>query len=127
MTFVGMIFGVHYLILSAIPSQYSDLYGLDEINLGLVYIPCGFGSILPAFTTRCLANWNYKRHATRLFIPHIPGETHQPSPFPDRTSSTGDRPSDSLSQQRSHQALRLVVKSARTLHGITRLALRHRL
>ncbi|KAL8906712.1 MAG: hypothetical protein Q9207_001838 [Kuettlingeria erythrocarpa] len=69
MSFVGVIFGVHYLILSAIPSQYSDLYGLDEINLGLVYIPYGFGSTLSAFTTGRLANWNYKRHATRLSFP----------------------------------------------------------
>ncbi|KAI4184659.1 MAG: hypothetical protein LQ348_004516 [Seirophora lacunosa] len=63
MCFVGIIFGIHYLILSAVPSQYGDLYGLDEITLGLVYIPYGLGSILSAFTTGRLANWNYRRHA----------------------------------------------------------------
>lgn len=69
MLFVGIIFGVHYLILSAIPSQYSGMYGLNEVNLGLIYIPYGAGSIVSAFTTGRLANWNYRRHARRLNFP----------------------------------------------------------
>ena len=69
MPFVGIVFGVHYLILASIPHLYGDMYGLDEINLGLVYIPYGLGSIVSAFTTGRLANWNYRRHATRLGFP----------------------------------------------------------
>lgn len=69
MGFVGIVFGVHYLILSTIPSQYGDLYGLDEMNLGLIYIPYGLESIVSAFTTGRLANWNYRRHASRLHFP----------------------------------------------------------
>ena len=69
MGFVGIIFGVHYLILSTIPSQYGDLYGLGETYLGLIYIPYGLGSVVSAFTTGRLANWNYRRHASRLHFP----------------------------------------------------------
>lgn len=69
MLFVGMVFGIHYLILSTIPFQYSDAYGLNEISLGLIYIPYGLGSIVSAFTTGRLANWNYRRHARRLNFP----------------------------------------------------------
>lgn len=69
MCFVDLVFGIHYLILSTIPSQYGAVYGLDEINLGLVYIPYGLGSIVSAFTTGKLANWNYRRHARRLNFP----------------------------------------------------------
>lgn len=69
MIFVGTVFGVHYLILSGIPSQYGYKYGLNEFNLGLIYIPYGLGSLVSAFTTGRLANWNYRRHARRLNFP----------------------------------------------------------
>ena len=69
MGFVGLVFGIHYLILSTIPSQYGDIYGMDELNLGLIYIPYGLGSIVSAFTTGRLADWNYRRHAARLGFP----------------------------------------------------------
>ena len=69
MGFVGIVFGIHYLILSTIPSQYGDMYGMNEFNLGLVYIPYGLGSIVSAFTTGRLADWNYRRHAARFRFP----------------------------------------------------------
>ena len=69
MPFVGIVFGVHYLVLATIPHLYGDMYGLNEIHLGLVYIPYGLGSIVSAFTTGKLANWNYRRHASRLGFP----------------------------------------------------------
>ena len=69
MGFVGIVFGIHYLILSTIPSQYGDMYGMNEFNLGLIYIPYGLGSIVSAFTTGRLANWNYRRHAARFHFP----------------------------------------------------------
>ena len=69
MIFVGMVFGIHYLILSTIPFQLGTLYQLNQNQLGLIYIPYGLGSIASAFTTGKLANWNYRRHAARLHFP----------------------------------------------------------
>ncbi|KAL8846393.1 MAG: hypothetical protein Q9221_008506 [Calogaya cf. arnoldii] len=68
MCFVGVVFAIHYLILSTIPSYYSRVYGLREISLSLVYLPYGLGSLLSAFTTEKLANWN-DRHLRRLRYP----------------------------------------------------------
>ena len=69
MGFVGIVFGIHYLILSTIPSQYGDIYGMNEFNLGLIYISYGLGSIVSAFTTGKLANWNYRRLAAQRDLP----------------------------------------------------------
>ncbi|KAL8647091.1 MAG: hypothetical protein Q9226_006579 [Calogaya cf. arnoldii] len=69
MCFVGVVFAIHYLILSTIPSYYGRVYGLSEISLSLAYLPYGLGSLLSAFTTGKLATWNYRRHLRRLRYP----------------------------------------------------------
>ena len=67
--FNGLLLAVHYLVLTTIPSQYASTYGFNELQISLVYIPYGGGSIVAAFTTGKLMDWNYRRHARRLNFP----------------------------------------------------------
>jgi len=71
MVYIGLLLAVHYLILTGIPSIYAATYSLNEIQIALVYIPYGFGSVVSAFTTGKLVDWNYRRHAKRLDFPLI--------------------------------------------------------
>lgn len=69
MLHIGLLLAVHYIVLAAIPSEYEEIYGFDQIKIALVYLPYGFGSVLSAFTTGRLVDWNYRRHAKRLDFP----------------------------------------------------------
>ncbi|KAH9206515.1 major facilitator superfamily domain-containing protein [Leptodontidium sp. 2 PMI_412] len=71
MLYIGLLLAVHYLILTGIPSIYAAAYNLNEIQIALVYIPYGFGSVVSAFTTGKLVDWNYRRHAKRLDFPLV--------------------------------------------------------
>ncbi|KAL5324989.1 hypothetical protein ACEPPN_006110 [Leptodophora sp. 'Broadleaf-Isolate-01'] len=71
MLYIGLLLAVHYLILTGIPSIYAATYNLNEIQIALVYIPYGFGSVISAFTTGKLVDWNYRRYAKRLVFPLV--------------------------------------------------------
>jgi MFS family permease len=71
MLYIGLLLAVHYLILTTIPSIYAATYNLNKIQIALVYIPYGFGSVVSAFTTGKLVDWNYRRHAKRLDFPLV--------------------------------------------------------
>ena len=65
----GLIVSLLYAVTTGIPSQFGNIYGFNELQLGLVYIPFGSGSIISAFTTGKLIDWNYRRHAKRHGYP----------------------------------------------------------
>lgn len=56
-TFAGF-----YSIAAAIPSQFSKIYGLNEIEVGLMYLPMALGSIVAAAVVGPLLSRNYRRH-----------------------------------------------------------------
>ncbi|KAH8795637.1 major facilitator superfamily domain-containing protein [Hyaloscypha finlandica] len=82
MLYIGLLLAVHYLILTGIPSIYAASYNLNEIQIALVYIPYGFGSVVSAFTTGKLVDWNYRRHAKRLDFPLVLNRKLDLSDFP---------------------------------------------
>lgn len=82
MLYIGLLLAVHYLILSGIPSIFGEIYNFNEIQLGLVYIPYGCGSVVSAFTTGKLVDWNYRRHAQRLNFPLVLNRRLDLSNFP---------------------------------------------
>ncbi|KAI0191626.1 major facilitator superfamily domain-containing protein [Astrocystis sublimbata] len=66
----SLIYAGFYAVATAIPAQFSILYGFDGLKIGLVYIPLGVGSIVSVFVMGRLANWNYRRHCAILDIPY---------------------------------------------------------
>ena len=67
----GLVIACLFTISVGLPSQFSQIYGFNDVQLGLVYIPFGCGSLISAFTMGMAIDWNYRRHAQRLGLPVI--------------------------------------------------------
>ncbi|KAJ5225361.1 hypothetical protein N7468_006586 [Penicillium chermesinum] len=61
----GVIMAGNMTVLSSITSTYTDLYGLDELEIGLCYIAMGCGSIVASVSTGRMLDWNFKRMAAK--------------------------------------------------------------
>ncbi|PHH67427.1 hypothetical protein CDD81_38 [Ophiocordyceps australis] len=78
----SLVFAGFYCISSAMPKLYSERYGYNEIEIGLMYLPLAAGSVGAAMVVGPLINWNYRRHCAKAGIPF--DRTRQPdlSGFP---------------------------------------------
>ncbi|KAL4882112.1 major facilitator superfamily domain-containing protein [Aspergillus karnatakaensis] len=65
----AILFAGFYDVSASIPSIYNDLYGLDDLQIGLCYIPFGLGATVASVATGKILDWNYRRHAKLLNIP----------------------------------------------------------
>lgn len=65
----GILFASWYVMSASLPSQFQARYGLNDAQIGLLFIPMGVGSIVSAFTTGRLIDWNYARHARKTGMP----------------------------------------------------------
>lgn len=63
---MAIAFGAFYAVTSALPSSYEEIYGFNDIQIALCFIPVGGGSILAVFTQGRIVDYNYKRYAKRL-------------------------------------------------------------
>ncbi|KAF5232798.1 hypothetical protein FANTH_12809 [Fusarium anthophilum] len=57
-----------YATLTLIPSQFHAIYGFNELQIALCFIPFGLGSLVAAFNRGRMLDSNFRRHATRLGI-----------------------------------------------------------
>lgn len=78
----SLIFAGFYCIATAMPTLFANSYGYDEIQVGLMYLPLAFGSVLAAMIVGPGINWNYKRHCQKLGIPLDRSRQQDLSNFP---------------------------------------------
>ncbi len=64
--FAGIVYAGFYAVISGMPSQLKDIYGFDDLTVGLMYLPLSGGSIVAAFTQGRLIDWSFQREAKRL-------------------------------------------------------------
>ncbi|KXG51977.1 Major facilitator superfamily domain, general substrate transporter [Penicillium griseofulvum] len=57
----GVIFSSYYAITAGIPALFQKIYDLDDLGIGLCFIPAGLGSLLSATANGVLVDWNYRR------------------------------------------------------------------
>lgn len=57
----GILFASYYAVMSSVPSQFEILYGFNDLQIGLAFIPAGLGTLFSAFTNGILVDWNYRR------------------------------------------------------------------
>lgn len=57
----GIIFASYYSVTTGIPSQFKELYSLEDLGIGLSFIPAGLGSLFSATFNGILVDWNYRR------------------------------------------------------------------
>ncbi|KAL5345110.1 hypothetical protein ACLOAV_010065 [Pseudogymnoascus australis] len=64
----GVGIGCFYAISTGAATAFSKHYIFNPLQVSFMFIPIGAGSILSAFTSGALIDWNYRRHARRLGI-----------------------------------------------------------
>jgi MFS family permease len=61
---------------------FSKQFGFNQLQVSLMFIPIGVGSILSAITVGKLVDWNYRRHAKRLGFPVVRNRAQDLTDFP---------------------------------------------
>lgn len=61
----GVSYGAYYAVTSSMPAEFAAIYGLNNLQIGLTYIPIGLGTILSSFTNGWAVDWNFKRIAAK--------------------------------------------------------------
>lgn len=56
-------YAVWYCVQASIPHIYKDIYGFNELEIGLSYLPGGFGTVLGGYANGKLMDFNYKATA----------------------------------------------------------------
>ena len=65
----GLIYSGINAISAALPSQFSDIYGFNSLEIGLMFLPMAAGSVIGVAVVGKAINWNYRRHAKKLGLP----------------------------------------------------------
>ncbi|GMF69515.1 unnamed protein product [Aspergillus oryzae] len=65
----AILFAGFYDVSASIPSIYQDLYNLNDLQIGLCYIPFGLGATLASIISGKILDSNYRRLAKQLNIP----------------------------------------------------------
>lgn len=63
--FSALLFAGYSMVLSSMPSQLGDRYDFDSLEIGLCYLPYGFGALTSRWTTGSLIDWNFRRQAAK--------------------------------------------------------------
>ncbi|OQD81817.1 hypothetical protein PENANT_c025G03706 [Penicillium antarcticum] len=67
----AILFAGFYDVSATIPSIYNELYGLDDLQVGLCYIPFGLGATIASIGNGKFLDYNYRRLAKQLNFPLI--------------------------------------------------------
>ena len=78
----GLAMSCYYALSTGISDSFSNLYGFDELHVSFMFLPVGGGSVIAAFTTGALVDWNYRRHAKRLNFPVVKNRQTDLTDFP---------------------------------------------
>ncbi|KAJ9656137.1 hypothetical protein H2198_005193 [Neophaeococcomyces mojaviensis] len=78
----AFLFAAFYDITAVIPSQFAEIYHFNELQIGLCYIPFGFGSMAATLTNGQLLDRNFARWCRKLNIPIRKGRDQDLRDFP---------------------------------------------
>ena len=78
----GIVVACLVAVSTGVPSQFHAIYGFNTLEVALVFLPFSFGSLVSAFTTGKIVNWNYRRYAKRLGFPLIKNRQQDLTDFP---------------------------------------------
>ena len=67
--YIGIMCCGFYATTALIPSQFGAIYGFNQIQISLCYLPLGCGSLLAAFVRGWFIDARYRYHAKRLVMP----------------------------------------------------------
>ncbi|KFY14255.1 hypothetical protein V492_02740 [Pseudogymnoascus sp. VKM F-4246] len=82
----GVGIGCFYAISTGAATVFSKHYNFNPLQISLMFIPIGAGSVLSALTSGRLIDWNYRRHAHRLGITVVKNKRQDLRNFPIETA-----------------------------------------
>ncbi|KAK4249444.1 major facilitator superfamily domain-containing protein [Corynascus novoguineensis] len=62
----GVTYAGYAALVGALPSRFGALYGYNDLQVGLCYLPIGISAALAAVAVGYAIDWNFARHARRL-------------------------------------------------------------
>ncbi|KAJ5362939.1 hypothetical protein N7541_003783 [Penicillium brevicompactum] len=65
----AILFAGFYDVSATIPSIYNDIYGLNDLQIGLCYIPFGLGATIASIVNGKFLDHNYRRIAKKVNFP----------------------------------------------------------
>ncbi|KAJ5666223.1 uncharacterized protein N7477_008671 [Penicillium maclennaniae] len=65
----AILFAGFYDVSATIPSIFNELYGLDDLQIGLCYIPFGLGASIASILNGRFLDYNYRRIAKKINFP----------------------------------------------------------
>lgn len=78
----ALLFAGFYDVSASIPSIYNSLYGLNDLQIGLCYIPFGLGSTIASVINGKFLDYNYRRTAKKLNFPLVKNRNTDLRRFP---------------------------------------------
>lgn len=78
----GIVFAGYYFVTSSVPSQFQEIYGLNDMQVGLLFIAPGIGTPLSAWANGHLVDWNFRRIAAKEGVPVLKGAKQSLSNYP---------------------------------------------
>ncbi|CAK7264641.1 hypothetical protein SEPCBS119000_001101 [Sporothrix epigloea] len=64
--YTGLVYLVFIMIAATLSTTFSDIYNLDELQIGLCYLPYGVGCCLASVLQGHIIDWNYRRTARKI-------------------------------------------------------------
>lgn len=59
----SLVYTAFYDVIGSAPYLFADIYGFNDLQIGLSFIPFGVGAMIAPLTAGCLMDWNYRRVA----------------------------------------------------------------
>ncbi|KAK6008363.1 hypothetical protein QM012_000266 [Aureobasidium pullulans] len=78
----GLTLSCFYAVSTGASTAFRSVYGFDDMQVALMFIPFGVGGIVSAFTTGKAVDWNYRRHAKRNGFPFVKNKQQDMTEFP---------------------------------------------
>lgn len=69
LAYMGILCCGYYATVALIPSQFGAVYGFNQIQIALCYLPLGCGSLLAGLVRGRIIDSRYEAHAKRLGVP----------------------------------------------------------
>ena len=66
--FTGITMFSNLVLMTSTPTVFPELYGLDELQVGLCFLPLGVAASIGALINGRLLDWNYQRTARKLGV-----------------------------------------------------------
>ncbi|KAI4727509.1 citrate synthase [Aureobasidium sp. EXF-10728] len=78
----GLTLSCFYAVSTGASTAFRSVYGFDDMQVALMFIPFGAGGIVSAFTTGKAVDWNYRRHAALNGFPFVKNKQQDMTEFP---------------------------------------------